>query len=98
WRESRAVHAPVEAPSGDEPPPRSHALASRFLKRAAWSRKLGNQVRSAILATRAERLLGPSRAGQARSQATADIEGLAGRLARLPEFADQDARSLIGPL
>ena len=68
------------APPRDEPAPRSESRFKWLLARAGRMRRTGNVVRSAVLRTRAARLAGPSRAGQARSGAEDDLDGLADRL------------------
>ncbi len=59
---------------------RSERRYRRLLARADRARSRGNLVRSAILRTRAARLVSPSRAGQARGAAEDDLDRLAGRL------------------
>ncbi len=67
-----AVAPEAKAPSGEE--------YRRLLGRADAASAKGNLVRAAILRTRAARLAGPSRGGQARSAARKAIDALAGRL------------------
>ena len=67
-------------PETDDVPARSEVRARWLTRRADRARTLGNVVRSAILRTRAARLVGPTLSGQARSAATEDIGDLARRL------------------
>lgn len=89
------------APPPDEVVARSEGRFRRLLARADRARSLGNVVRSAILRTRAARLAGMSRAGQARSGSADDVAALSRRLATALEDASVDAkgfRSALGSL
>ena len=69
------------APLRDDAPERSERRYRWLIARADRARALGNIVRSAILRTRAARLVGPSLAGQARSGSADDLMALSRRLA-----------------
>lgn len=64
----------------DEQESRSEARYRWLLRRADHARNLGNHVRSAILRTRAARLVGRSLAGTARAGAVDDLDNLISRL------------------
>ena len=60
--------------------PRSEARFRALILTADRARRLGNVVSSSILRTKAARLAGPSRSGQARSGAEQDLDALSSRL------------------
>ena len=89
------------APPPDEVVARSEGRFRWLLARADRARALGNVVGSAILRTRAARLAGMSRAGQARAGSADDMAALSRRLATALEDASVDTkafRSALGAL